>query len=92
MSKRPHVCRNAYHGEGARGGCYVEIAASDDKPEHVHLAVGWSCVRVHDAEIPVTWLAELIAIATEHKDGIAGFLRAHDYGSPSYALMCDPPK
>lgn len=89
MSRKPHVCANAYHGDGARGGCYVVISASD-REEMANLEVGWSCVRVHDKEIPVTWLAELIAIATGHTGGIAGFLAEHDYGNPSYALMCDP--
>ena len=79
---------NRYAGEGANGGCYFEV-------EHVKegraiLSVGWSCVRVHDAEIPVTWLSEIIAIASAHKDGIAGFLKENDYGGGSYALACDP--
>lgn len=86
-----HVCRNLYHGDGARGGCYV-MAEPGDKPETISLDVGWSCVVVHRDTIPVTWLAELVAIATAHEGGIAGFLKAHDYGSPSYALMCDPAK
>ena len=86
-----HTCRNYFHGEGARGGCYFEIDATD-KEGMAQLDVGWSCVVVHRKEIPVTWLSELIAIATEHKDGIAGFLKDHQdrTGQESYALMCDP--
>lgn len=58
-----------------------------------YLDVGHSCVIVHDGEIPISWISELIAIATLHKDGIAGFLNEHGLaGDPSYALMCDPPK
>lgn len=79
-------CR--YHGEGANGGCYFEIEPTE-KDGIALLDVGWSCVVVHRAEIPITWLAEIIAIATGHKGGIAGFLR--DYGEDSYALMCNPP-
>jgi len=45
---------------------------------------------VHQKEIPITWLAELIAIATEHKGGIAAFLQHHSWSGDSYALMCDP--
>lgn len=88
-----HVCRNAFAGEGANGGCFFEIEASEKK-ERAHLRVGWSCVIVLDKEIPVTWLAEIIAIATEHKDGIAGFIRdnLHAVGGRSYALECDPPE
>lgn len=87
--RKGHVCPNAYHGEGARGGCYFEITAGEKK-EYAQLDVGWSCVVVHQTEIPVTWLAEIIAIATAHKGGVAGFLADHQYGEPSYALMCDP--
>lgn len=98
MKMAKHECPNAYHGDGARGGCFFEIEASE-RPEHAHLDVGHSCVVVHRGEIPVTWLAELVAIATLHKGGIAGFLAAHgmaggDGSDPavgeSYALMCDP--
>lgn len=84
-----HECPNSFAGEGANGGCHFEIEQGD-KEGTAFLHVGWSCVRVHDDDIPITWLAELIAIATAHKGGIAGFLREHDYGGPSYALMCDP--
>jgi hypothetical protein len=90
-----HVCPNLYKGEGARGGCFFEIEAGE-KPEHARLRVGWSCVIVHDDykdgkpfEIPVTWLSELIAIATAHPGGIAKFLADHNYGG-GYGLMCDP--
>jgi hypothetical protein len=79
---------NEFHGEGARGGCYVEIHNHDGP---VHLGVGWACVRVHDGPIPVSWLAEIIAIATAHKGGIQGFLEAHVYGG-GWALMVDPPQ
>lgn len=92
--KKQHVCPNYYHGEGARGGCYVEIGAGKT-PDHAQLDVGWSCVVVHQTEIPVSWLAELVAIATAHSDGIAGFLKEHGCGGPddgSYALWVDPPK
>jgi hypothetical protein len=84
-----HKCPNRFAGQGARGGCYFEISESE-KDEFAELDVGWSCVVVHRRAIPVTWLAEIVAIATAHDGGIAGFLREHDYGSPSYALMCDP--
>lgn len=53
---------------------------------------GWSCVIVCDQEIPISWLSEIIAIATHHEGGIAGFLKTQQYGGDSYALMCDPPK
>lgn len=91
MTKRGHICPNAYHGQGARGGCYVELSESNSS-EEARLDVGWSCVVVHQKSIPISWLAELVAIATAHKGGIVGFLREHDYGSPSYALMCNPPE
>lgn len=80
---------NLFRGEGARGGCFFEIEESEQEGR-ADLKVGWSCVIVHDKEIPITWLSELIAIATAHEGGIEGFLREHDYGDPSYALMCDP--
>ena len=89
--RKPHVCSNAFRGEGARGGCYVEIAATD-KEGIASLDVGWSCVVVHRKEIPVSWLSEVIAIASDHPGGIAGFLKKHDYSGESYALMCDPAK
>ena len=44
------------------------------KPGLAELEVGWSCVHVHKGEIPITWLAEIIAIATGHEGGIVGFL------------------
>jgi hypothetical protein len=85
-----HVCPKRYAGDGAKGGCYFEIEPSE-KPEHAHLDVGHSCVVVHRGEIPVTWLAELVAIATSHKGGIAGFLAEHATAlGGSYALECDP--
>lgn len=85
-----HVCRNRYAGEGARGGCYFEIEYVREGV--AHMDVGHSCVIVHRKEIPVTWLSELISIATGHKGGIAGFLLEHSGGDAnnSYALMCDP--
>lgn len=85
-----HKCPNRFSGEGARGGSFFEIEETWEG--HTHLSVGHSCVIVHNADIPVTWLAELIAIATEHKDGIAGFLQEHNWSGDSYALMCDPVK
>lgn len=84
-----HVCPNNFHAEGARGGSFIECYPGD-LPETIRLRVGHSCVIVHDKDIPTTWLAEVIAIATEHDGGIAGFLRAHDWGGDSYALMCNP--
>lgn len=78
-----------YYEEGANGGCYFEIE-STERDGIALLNVGWSCVVVHRDEIPITWLAEIIAVATEHKGGVAGFLRDH-YGKDSYALMCNPP-
>ena len=89
MSKRKHVCPNSFAGEGAKGGCYFEIQA-EGGASVANLGVGWSCVVVHDGPIHVTWLAELIAIATGHKGGIKGFLEEQRYGGDSYALMCDP--
>lgn len=80
---------NQYMGQGANGGCIFEIEGTDESGE-ADLTVGWSSVIVHRGPIPVTWLAELIAIASGHPEGIAGFLKQHDYGQPSYALMCDP--
>lgn len=86
-----HQCANAFHGSGARGGCYFEISA-DGGEEKAWLNVGHSCVVVHDKEIPISWLAEIIAIATAHPEGIPGFLLEYQYavGGESYALMCDP--
>lgn len=83
--------RNMGVRDGARGGCYFEIEPSE-KEGMAQLNVGWSYVVVHRDEIPVSWLSEVIAIATGHKGGIAGFLAEHRYGGDSYALMCDPPK
>ena len=77
-----------FAGEGANGGCYFEVERGTGE-DTAFLRVGWSCVKVHDGEVPITWLAEIIAIATTHDGGIAGFLKEHDYGSPSYALMCN---
>lgn len=83
---------NQYHGEGARGGCYFEIEPAK-LPHKAELRVGWSCVVVHSGEIPVTWLTELIAIATAHEGGIEGFLRANvdKVGGHNFAFQCDPP-
>lgn len=89
--KRPHVCPNRFAGEGARGGCFFEIEPSE-KEGIVNLDVGWSCVDVHRGEIPVSWLSEIIAIATGYPGGVAKFLADQRYGGDSYALMCDPPK
>lgn len=88
--RRAHVCPNRFAAEGAKGGCFVEIDASEHEAM-ARLEVGWSCVIVHDGEIPVTWLSEVIAIATAHEGGIAGFLKHHNYGG-GYALQCDPVK
>lgn len=87
MKMTKHVCANSYRGDGARGGCYFEI--DEAKKDMAELRVGWSCVMVHDGEIPISWLSEIIAIATAHKGGIAGFLAHHNYGG-GYALLCDP--
>ena len=89
-----HKCRNNYHDEGAKGGCYFHITDTD-KEGIAHLDVGHSCVVVHNKFIPVTWLAELVAIATMDPEGIEGFLKKHgvagdDDSHNSYALMCDP--
>lgn len=84
-----HTCPNRYQGDGARGGCYFEVEAAE-REGMAQLDVGWSCVVVHRGEIPVTWLSEVIAIATAHKGGIAGFLAEHNYGG-GYAMDCDPP-
>ncbi len=73
-----HQCPNRFHGEGARGGCYFEIEPSEHGEGFADLRVGWSCVTVHDGKIPVTWLSEIIAIATGHKGGVAGFLTEHN--------------
>lgn len=90
--KRKHECPNRYHGEGAKGGCYVEVEGAGIEG-YAQLDVGWSCVVVHQGAIPVSWLSEVIAIATGHNGGIPGFLAEHRYGGgQSYALMCDPPK
>ncbi|PWC57828.1 hypothetical protein TSH7_25120 [Azospirillum sp. TSH7] len=91
MAKQKHQCPNRYAGDGDNGGCYFEI---DYIREGIaYLDVGHSCAIVHRKEIPVTWLAELVSIATAHKGGIAGFLLDHSGGDAknSYALMCDPP-
>jgi len=81
---------NKFGGEGARGGSFFEIESPDYEHGKARLRVGHSCVIVHDADIPITWLAELVAIATEHTGGIKGFLAAHQWSGSSYALMCDP--
>lgn len=90
MARKGHTCRNAYHGYGARGGCYVEIEPGYREGLAI-LNVGWSCVVVHNKVIPVSWLAEVIAIATAHEGGIAGFLKEHQFrDGESYALTVDP--
>lgn len=81
-----------FAGEGARGGCFFEIEKHETKENFAQLDVGWSCVIVHRKEIPITWLCELVAIASGHKGGVAGFLAEQQYGGDSYALMCDPPE
>lgn len=86
-----HQCPNRYAGDDAKGGCFFEIERGE-KEGTARLDVGWSCVVVHRDEIPVSWLSEVLAIATGHKGGIAGFLAENRYGGDSYALMCDPPK
>lgn len=84
-----HICPNRFTGEGARGGCFVEIEPAE-RTGFVRLRVGWSCVIVHDGEIPLTHLAEVVAIASDRtKGGIEGFLTAHNYGG-GYALHVDP--
>lgn len=95
MSKRKgHVCPNRFHAEGARGGAYIEVDEYECPEGHIRLDVGWSCVVVHsdNVPVPVTWIAEVIAIATAHKGGIAGFLAEQGYGGgESWALAVDPP-
>lgn len=90
MAKQKLHINSLYAGEGANGGCFFEIE-DGDKPQHARLRVGWSCVIVHDdkVEIPISWLSEVIAIATGHKGGIVGFLEEH---KQEYALVCDPPE
>ncbi len=88
MTGKKHICSNQFHGEGAKGGCYFEIAAGE-REGMADLRVGWSCVTVHQNEIPITWLSEVIAVATGHAGGIAGFLAEHQCGG-GYALVCDP--
>ena len=83
-----HTCPNRFAGEGADGGCFFEIEPGA-KPQTASLKVGYSCVIVHDKDIPITWLAALVAIARDHVGGIPGFLAQHD-GETGYALMCDP--
>ena len=87
-----HVCDNRMYAEGTKGGCFIEIEASPEEARKgmLSLEVGWSCVVVHRGQIPATWLAEIIAIATAHPGGIGGFLKDHDYGNPSFALQCNP--
>lgn len=85
-----HQGKNEFVGEGANGGCFVDIQPGS-RDGFAMLRVGWSCVIVHDAEVPVTWIAELIAIGTGHPEKLAGFLREHNYGG-GYALACDPPE
>lgn len=94
MSRGKHKCENAYRGEGARGGSYVDIRATNIE-NVVFVDVGHSCVVFHNKPIPVTWLAEVIAIAAQEEGGIEGFLKKHgicgnDDSFNSYALACDP--
>lgn len=94
--------RNAFHSEGARGGCFFIISEAEEKDSCgdpvARIEVGWSCVIVagnlgRNSVVPISWLSELIAIATSHEGGIVGFLQEHRYGgSESYALSCDPPR
>lgn len=84
-----HVCRNGFVGEGAKGACFIDIEPGETE-NLVRLKVGWSCVIVHDKEIPVSWLSEVIAIASGHAGGITGFLAQHNCGG-GYALEVDPP-
>lgn len=98
-AKRKHVCANRFHAEGARGGAYIELDEAEQEG-FVSLGVGWSCVVVHSPHepIPVTWIAEVFAIVTAYKGGIAGFLKDHGEGGAdgdgkggrSWALMVDP--
>ena len=83
-------CPNQFHRDGAKGDSYFEISSDRSKEGYANLSVGHLCVVVYDAEIPITWLAEIVAIASEHKGGIAGFLREHRWSGDSYALLCDP--
>ena len=85
-----HKCNNRFGGDGARGGSFFEIESPNYEHGTANVKVGHSCVIVCDQELPITWIAELFAIATEHKDGISGFLRENQWGGDSYALMCDP--
>lgn len=89
-----HKCLNQYRGDGARGACYLELDPAEEEGK-VHLGVGWSCVVVYQSAkpVPISWIAEVIAIATDHEGGIEGFLRENHYGgSESYALEVDPPE
>ena len=89
-----HKCSNSYNDDGAKGACYFHI--TDTNKEGVaYLEVGHSCVVVHAKPIPVSWLAELVAIATLDEGGVEGFLKKHgiagnDDSHGSYALACDP--
>ncbi|WP_448043748.1 hypothetical protein [Bradyrhizobium liaoningense] len=87
-----HQCPNAFAQEGAKGACFFEIEPSGGAEGRAMVRVGWSCVIVCDQEVPISWLSELVAIATGHNGGIAGFLAEHRYGGDSYALMVDPPR
>lgn len=83
-----HQCPNRFGQEGAKGACFVEIEQGE-KEGIANLKVGWSCVIVHNKEIPVSWLSEIIAVATGHAGGIAGFLAEHNCGG-GYALKNNP--
>ena len=85
-----HQCPNRFGGDGAHGGSFFEIDSPNYEHGTANVRVGHSCVIVHDAQIPITWIAELFAIATEHKGGIKGFLQDRSWSGESYALMCDP--
>lgn len=89
MTTKKHNCPNRFQGDGARGGCFVEIEATE-REGIANLQVGWSCVVVHRQDIPISWLSEIIAIATAHKGGVAGYLAEQRHGGDSYALQCDP--
>lgn len=84
-----HICPNQFVGEGAKGACFFEIYPAG-KDGVAKLSVGWSCAVVHDKEIPITWLSEIVAVAAGYKGGIPGFLAEHNCGG-GYALECDPP-
>lgn len=91
----PKQSNHRYSGDGAKGACYVDIEYLREGV--AHLEVGWSCVVVYNQDIPVSWLAEVIEIASSHEGGVEGFLSEHGKGgsdngdNDSYALWVDPP-